>query len=96
MAPDNDIEFNPDGYSCNFDSQIGDSLHPDLAKKQKHEIDFAVSWYKDATPDLSAFLTAIKQQRRSHLAAARRRVARGAVRHPQNITQSSSSCRGDR
>ena len=59
-APDNDIEFNPDGYSCDFDSQIGYSLHPALAKKQKHEVDFAVSWYKEATLDLSALLTAIK------------------------------------
>jgi hypothetical protein len=59
-APDNDIEFNPDGYSCDFDSQLGYSLHPDLANKDKDEAHFAVSWYKEASRDLSASLTAIK------------------------------------
>ena len=58
-APDNDIEFNPDGYSCDFDWQLTYSLHPDLAEKGADEVKNAVSWYKDATPDLIASITAI-------------------------------------
>ena len=59
-APDNDIEFNPDGYSCDFDWELTYSLHPDLAEKGADEVKIAVSWYKDATPDLIASITAIK------------------------------------
>ena len=60
QAPDNDIEFNPDGYSCDFDSQLGYAPDPNLAKKEKAELDFALSWYKEAILDLCASLTAIK------------------------------------
>lgn len=59
-APDNDIEFNPDGYSCDFDFQLTYSLHPALAEKGVDEVKFAVSWYKDAAPDLIALITAVK------------------------------------
>ena len=59
-APDNDIEFNPDGYSCDFNCRLGYLPNPDLAKQEKAEMDFALSWYKDAILDLTASLTAIK------------------------------------
>jgi SAM-dependent methyltransferase len=59
-APDNDIEFNPDGYSCDFDSNIGYTMNPELMNKTKAEMDFAASWYKEAVSDLCVSLTAIK------------------------------------
>jgi SAM-dependent methyltransferase len=59
-APDNDVEFNPDGYTCDFEFQIGHSVHPEIAQKEKKDVDFAVSWYKDAALDLFATLVAKK------------------------------------
>ena len=59
-APDNDIEFNPDGYNCDFDSELGYALHPDIAQRPKEEHNFALQWYKEAALDLFARLTAKK------------------------------------
>lgn len=59
-APDNDIEFNPDGYICDFESRIGHSVHPEIAGKGAEAVEFAVSWYKDAVLDLHATLVAKK------------------------------------
>jgi hypothetical protein len=59
-APDNDIEFNPDGYSCDFDHELGYGLHPDIAQRPQEEHNFALSWYKEAALDLFARLTAKK------------------------------------
>jgi hypothetical protein len=60
QAPDNDIEFNPDGYSCDFEWQLGYRPDPELAQKVDGDVDFALSWYKDAIHDLIASLTATK------------------------------------
>jgi hypothetical protein len=59
-APDNDAEYHPDGYTCNFKSQIGYTKHPDLDKLQPEQRDIAVGWYKEAALDMHAFLTAVK------------------------------------
>jgi len=59
-APDNDIEFNPDGYNCDFDHELGYALHPDIAQRPKEEHNFALQWYKEAALDLFARLTAKK------------------------------------
>ena len=60
-APDNDIEFNPDGYSCDFDFQLARTVHPELLEKDdKDAIRFAIEWYKEAIIDLHATLTARK------------------------------------
>lgn len=59
-APDNDIEFNPDGYLCDFDHEIGYALHPEFAQRSKEEHNFALTWYKEAAQDLFARLTARK------------------------------------
>lgn len=59
-APDNDIEFNPDGYNCDFDSELGYGLHPDISERPKEEHNFAVHWYKEAAVELHARLTAKK------------------------------------
>jgi SAM-dependent methyltransferase len=59
-APDNDAEFNPDGYTCDFDAQIGHRAHPEM--QQADEVDklFGLAWYKEAALDLHAMLTALK------------------------------------
>jgi predicted SAM-dependent methyltransferase len=59
-APDNDAEFNPDGYTCNFEAQFGYSQNPDLSDFAPEDRDFAVRWYKEAAMDLHAKLAAIK------------------------------------
>jgi SAM-dependent methyltransferase len=59
-APDNDIEFNPDGYTCDFDFELARTLNPDLNEKDKESMDFAANWYKDAVMDLHATLVAKK------------------------------------
>jgi SAM-dependent methyltransferase len=60
-APDNDIEFNPDGYNCDFDYELGYALHPDIAQKPSEEQNFALQFYKEAALDLFARLTAKKE-----------------------------------
>jgi hypothetical protein len=59
-APDNDAEFHPDGYVCDFDSQIGHTVHPAMADRPEQEKSNAVAWYKEAAFDLIANLTARK------------------------------------
>ena len=59
-APDNDVEFNPDGYSCDFECRIGHSIHPSFSDKTPDEYNFAVNWYKEAAFDLIATLTTRK------------------------------------
>lgn len=62
FAKDNDIQWNPDGYSCDFTSEIGHALHPELQSKSPEERNFAVTWYKEAAIELQAILTARKGQ----------------------------------
>jgi SAM-dependent methyltransferase len=59
-APDNDIEFNPDGYNCDFEFELGHSLHPIIKERPEAEHAFALDWYKEAALDLHARLTANK------------------------------------
>jgi ubiquinone/menaquinone biosynthesis C-methylase UbiE len=59
-APDNDAEFNPDGYTCHFEAEFGCSLHPDLGELTPEDRSFALAWYKEAASDLYANLVAIK------------------------------------
>jgi SAM-dependent methyltransferase len=59
-APDNDAEFNPDGYICDFDSQIGHRAHPDMQQADEADKLFGLAWYKEAALDLHAMLTALK------------------------------------
>ena len=59
-APDNDIEFNPDGYNCNFEYVLGHVLDPEIAKQSQEQQNFALQWYKEAAMDLHARLTAKK------------------------------------
>ena len=59
-APDNDIAYNPDGYNCDFDSDLGYGLHPELAERPKEEHNFALHWYKEAAVELHARMIAKK------------------------------------
>jgi Methyltransferase domain len=59
-APDNDAEFHPDGYTCDFDAQLGHAMHEALKHETADERTFAIAWYKEAVDDLYALLTARK------------------------------------
>lgn len=59
-APDNDIEWNPDGYSCDFDATWGYSLHPEVMSRNPAGQTFALTFYKEAAQDLHATLIAKK------------------------------------
>ena len=59
-APDNDAEYNPDGYNCDFHSKIGYIPHPDLENLQPEHRGLALSWYKEAAMDLHVVLTSQK------------------------------------
>jgi hypothetical protein len=51
-APDNDVEWNPDGYSCDFAATWGYSMRPDLAIRNQEYQQFAFANYKEACQDL--------------------------------------------
>lgn len=57
-APDNDAQWNPDGYSCDFEATWGYTLHPDLLTKSSDRVAFSTQFYKEACQDLIATLTA--------------------------------------
>jgi hypothetical protein len=60
-APDNDAEYNPDGYTCDFHARVGYTPHPDLnTALQPEQREMALSWYKEAVLDLHVLLTAQK------------------------------------
>jgi hypothetical protein len=56
-APDNDIEWNPDGYSCNFDSAGGYTLHPLVAPRNQEYQQYAMTFYKEAAQDCVTTIT---------------------------------------
>lgn len=59
-APDNDIQWNPDGYSCNFDATWGYALHPLIVPKNQEYQSHALQFWKEAAQDLHATLIARK------------------------------------
>jgi hypothetical protein len=58
-APDNDIAWNPDGYSCDFEATWGYSLHPEFQTKNQERQTFAIQFYKDSVFDIIATLKKI-------------------------------------
>lgn len=56
-APDNDIEFNPDGYKCDFDWSYYYDMHPNIAARNQEAQVFALSFYKEAAQDQVATVT---------------------------------------
>lgn len=58
QAPHTDFRFNPDGYQCWFDSDVGSTPHPELATRHEDTRNLAMKFCKDATVDLVIKLTA--------------------------------------
>lgn len=56
-VPHTDIEFNPDGYNCNFTATWSYSLHPDVLKREEADQRFAALFFRDAAQDMIAILT---------------------------------------
>lgn len=59
-APDNDIQWNPDGYSCDFSATWAYTVHPDLNNRNTDYQNFALTNYKEAAQDIIANLVAKK------------------------------------
>lgn len=59
-APDNDIQWNPDGYSCDFDATWGYALHPTIVSRNPEYQSHALQFWKEAAQDLHATLIAKK------------------------------------
>ncbi len=59
-APDNDIEWNSQGYSCDFAATWAYGLRADLLTRNQEYQLFAISNYKEAAQDLHATLVANK------------------------------------
>lgn len=56
-APDNDIEWNPDGYSCDFAATWGYTVRPDLQTRAQDYVTFALANYKESVLDMICTLT---------------------------------------
>ena len=56
QAPHTDVEFNADGYSCDFDATWGYALHPQLMTRNQEYQQFAMAFYKEAAQDIVATL----------------------------------------
>lgn len=55
-APHDDIEFNPEGYKCNFDATWGYSLHPGLQSRNQEYQTHALTFWKESGQDIIATL----------------------------------------
>lgn len=56
-APHTEAEFNPNGYSCDFDATWGYSLHPHLTQGRHQDyVQNALQFWKEAAQDLIATL----------------------------------------
>lgn len=53
-APDNDIKWNKDGYTCDFECTWGYTMHPHFQTKHQEVQQFAMQFYKEATPDMTS------------------------------------------
>lgn len=56
QAPHTDSEWNPDGYSCDFQASWGYSLHPDIVQRSQDYQQLAMSFWKESCQDLHATL----------------------------------------
>jgi SAM-dependent methyltransferase len=57
QAPHTDSQWNPDGYSCNFEATWGYGLHPSLLVRNQEYQQFAVANYKESCQDTHTTLT---------------------------------------
>jgi hypothetical protein len=56
-APHTDIEWNPDGYTCDFEATWAYGMRQDLLSRSQDYQMYALSNYKEAASDLIATLT---------------------------------------
>ncbi len=56
-APDNDSEWNPDGYLCDFEANCVYSLHEKLVGLDQEYVERALTFWKEAAEDMMATLT---------------------------------------
>jgi SAM-dependent methyltransferase len=56
-APHADKKYNPNGYSCDFESSWGYSVRQDLLEKDKEFVTHAVNTEKEAAQDIIAILS---------------------------------------
>lgn len=56
-APDNDIEWNKDGYTCDFEATWGYSMRQDLLVRNQEYQMYALGNFKEAATDLIATIT---------------------------------------
>lgn len=59
-APDNDSEWNPEGYTCDFDFTYGYGMHQTIMSRNTEYQNFAMTWYKEACQDIHCTLTVRK------------------------------------
>ncbi len=59
-APHTDVSFNPNGYSCDFDTTWGYAPHPALAVRAAEVQQDWMAWRKEAVLDIHATLVAKK------------------------------------
>jgi predicted SAM-dependent methyltransferase len=59
-APDNDAEWNPDGYTCDFQATWGYTMKPDLLLREEKHQRYALENFKEAALDMIATLVALK------------------------------------
>lgn len=60
QAPHTDKEWNPNGFSCDFEATWGYSYSNELASRNQEYVQFALTNYKDAAQDIIATLVAKK------------------------------------
>ncbi len=56
-APHNDVKWDEDGYSCDFDCTWGYNMREDLHVKNTEQQQFALANYKEVATDMLATLT---------------------------------------
>ncbi len=59
-APHNDIEYNPNGYKCDFSFAGGYGLHQETLAWNVERQQYAQKWYKEVCSDIHMTITAIK------------------------------------
>lgn len=56
-CPHDDVEFNKDGYSCDFEATWGYSLHPQIQPRNQDYQMHALTFWKEAAQDIIATIT---------------------------------------
>lgn len=57
QAPHTDVQWNPQGFSCDFDATWGYSLNPLIAPRNPEYQQHALQFFKEAATDMIATLT---------------------------------------